>query len=206
MLEQLERILDYINTWLKFAEAKNAMIIALNGAAIFNAIHLLELTRIASTTYLKIYIAIFCFLAFLALLTSLASFIPKTNLDDLFGFEVTPSKNNLLFFGNLAKYSTDSLISELSGSMALSDYTPNSIEKDYAEQIIINSKIAMKKYNYFKLAVWLTIYGLITPFIGFLVSSILYTNFRKKYFLAVINCLNIIKKLFLKIKNRISAA
>ena len=46
--QQLYQVFNNVNDWLKFAEAKNAMLIAFNGASIFGIIKLLSLDFVSN--------------------------------------------------------------------------------------------------------------------------------------------------------------
>ncbi len=176
MNNQLKDIFFTVNDWLKFAEAKNSVIIALNGAVLFQVLDYLKHQQNPYIFYYAISFSIFCLLA---ILTAILSFAPQTKLKWLFRDESDIKNPSLLFFGHLANHSIDNLLSELKECIATEDRSPSRIERDYAEQIITNSKIVVKKLNYFRIALWLTISAITTPIIGFFLYVLLDPNHKK---------------------------
>ncbi len=160
-MSKQQEILSLINNWLKFAEAKNAVVIALTGTAIFNLIKIISTDlHIAALIYL-IQLAI-CFL--FSLLVALASFVPITDYLILLPKEKISKNDNLLFFGHLAKYTKTDLVAKF--NEVEENETNVKFREMYSEQIIINSRIAMSKYYFFNQAVVLIFWGILSPIIG----------------------------------------
>lgn len=148
-------IFSNVNDWLKFAEVKNAGLIAFLIAAISG---LLGFTASFQQLNQSIKFGLlFCvFFLVVSCLISLFTFSPKLDRLEIIFFakesEILES-DNLLFFGDLAKYDADSLTSIIAKKYFEIDLKkPSQIHTDIAEQIIINSKIAVAKFRFFKIA------------------------------------------------------
>jgi hypothetical protein len=163
VVEKLLVIFQNVNEWLKFAEAKNAVLIAFAGAGMTAT-----LTVLATGQGVPRSIQIGLLLSTIALgissLICAVSFLPKTDLEKLLWFKSRPSSqlvppstmDNLYFYGSLRKYNS----SELLDAFNL-HYFENKVPKPYgkecldlANQIIVNSDIAFSKFNFFKKGVY----------------------------------------------------
>ena len=158
----LQYIFDNVTGWLHFAEAKNAAIIAFNIAL---------MAAIFSSDFLQQCIFIFCILAILltgSIAISLWSFIPINS-------PLPKSKTsssippNLIHFAYLAGLDCGECLEQLyinyweTPQPNPNDFT--AIEKDYCNEIIQNSRITLRKQNFFK-------NGLIVDFISLVVLVI----------------------------------
>lgn len=143
----LGRVID----WLKFAETKNAALLAFCSAWIiaianfvFNAKGAPVVATVAAASALPLFV--------LGALLALVSFIPRTGLASFFsrGKNATRTRN-LLFFGDLRKVPLEAAGAELSeryGPAAGRSITDNFVE-DIAVQIVVNSRIAYRKFQLF---------------------------------------------------------
>jgi hypothetical protein len=188
MHDHLKDIFNNINDWLKFAEAKNAALIAFNGAIIMGCLSLIkEPPPHLPVWYLWMVVVLVALSTFCALL----SFYPKT---------AAPG-NNLYFYDHIYRYSSKQYLEYLSAALP-NDQARNSIGGDsakvsaarekhltehLAEQIVINSKIASRKYKYFKVALSLLMTGLIVPLIVLFVQF-LFPEFVKLIVSAICDC------------------
>ena len=147
----LKDTLSNINYWLAFAEAKNAAIIGLNIAM---------LGLVADFISSKSQYSIFGFYLIgagliLSLFFSLLSFFPNLNSDQDDVHQIIKDRDNLLFYGDICRYSASEYIQALYKQYCNVDIDCSEISKyelDYANEIIINSKITMVKYKLFKYA------------------------------------------------------
>lgn len=147
--ETLESIFNNVNEWLKFAEAKNAILIALTGASLTAAIGYLCGDNPATSFYVKLYLFNFLIFSFLGISLSLISFLPQTKLSWLWREGRKKDNPNYFFFGDLACFTPGDLIDFLykdNNSTSLS-----TLRKNLASQIITNSKICRRKFHFFKL-------------------------------------------------------
>lgn len=144
--ELLKEIFSNVNSWLFFAETKNAAIIAFDVAM---------LAAIISTDFLKGNIIIFSTLTagiVLALFVALLSFAPKRGKKKESN-GVPNVADNLIFYSDIAKYNKTEYIKALVKQYLKKDIQANQIEQielDYSEEIVYNSNLANNKYNLFK--------------------------------------------------------
>ena len=147
-LELLQNLFENVNTWLHFVEAKNAALIAFN-IALLAALISSNLSDFNITFFSAIVVGIL-----ISILLSLYSFNPKNKF-----LEKTRSMGidaNLLHYAYIASLTQDEYIKKLyalywnDANINLS--TVPQIEKDYTAEIIQNSRIAMKKQSFFRLA------------------------------------------------------
>jgi len=151
MENRLKDIFSNVNDWLKFAEAKTGTLLAGNGVIIFGLFRIFK----DSDELHNPYISIAIILLSLSIFTNLLSLIPSLKVPFLLYIEDTKKDDNLLYFLDIAKYTTNDYLKKLDSS--INEFT--NFEKYYAEEIIINSKIAMMKYRLFRIAIILTSLG-----------------------------------------------
>lgn len=161
----LNQIFENINKWLTFAEAKNAALAAFNSGISIALFNLLRSQGDSIDPYLKFYV-IFCALTFmLSTAFCLFSFMPATRFK--MHFENNPaSTDNMYFYGSIVKHTNESYLKLVSEKKSF-DFEYSKSDFDMANQIISNSKIACKKFEIFKKALWITFSGVTSP-IGFL--------------------------------------
>ncbi len=158
---KLFSLFQNVNDWLKFAEAKNAVLLAFAGAGMTatltvlvsaqNLFNSLRWGLISATILL-------CVCAFLCIL----SFLPKTDLEKILRVRSSQSEqpkpeDNLYFYGHLKKYQAEELLDRLnqtylSNSPVSQPYSKEA--KDLAVQVTINSGIAFIKFEIFRYAVY----------------------------------------------------
>jgi hypothetical protein len=108
MADVLKDIFENVNNWLKFAEAKNATLIAGNGLLIFGVLKTIHELKIDN--YLLWYIY-FCLALFsLSLVIALISFIPKVKIPTFLLNSNIETNDNLLFYGHILKYNEKTLL------------------------------------------------------------------------------------------------
>jgi hypothetical protein len=164
--EKLKEIFGYVNSWLSHAEAKNGALIALNGACILGIATLLLGKDNNISNLLRIYLIVTLVLLLLSTSVSLLSFLPMTGKLES-SLDKDDPDSILLFFGDIAKFknSRQYVLSIYKHYLNDLNKTENDISKsedDYAREIIYNSKITVKKYNYFKISLFLTICAFIS--------------------------------------------
>ncbi len=173
--EKLKEIFGYINDWLKFAEAKNAAILTLGMGTLFG------LSSYAEKTNKWIYIVLIIILL-LSVMSSLLSFYPNLSnskikiITGLFTWiakfwekENHSTKEIKIFYSDISeKYSVDgtkelNYLENIYKDYYDSDKSDefNQLEIDYAKEIIINSKITVNKYVFFKASLKLFILFLV---------------------------------------------
>jgi Family of unknown function (DUF5706) len=157
LVEKLRVIFQNVNEWLKFAEAKNAVLLAFSGTAMTATLAVLATVQnlpnslrvgLLGATVLLCVCAFFC----------AWSFLPKTNLEKILwsrsnSFQAMKPQveDNLYYFGHLRKYNSATLLDSvnqgyLNGAASL----PYGKEaQDLASQIVVNASIAFRKYQFF---------------------------------------------------------
>ncbi|WP_281699677.1 SH3 domain-containing protein [Cetobacterium somerae] len=196
---ELKEIFSLINSWLTFAEAKNAVILS-----VFCG--LLYVLHSQIKEYNLILACIIYTILFLGIFSSLISFYPnltKSKLKEINSFFliIAGSKNKKatpntieppikLFYLDIAdKYVENEQIkyNEYLEDLAKdyiedSNFVPfNQLQKDYAKEIIINAKITVNKYNLFKASLRI----LITFIILIFGVNIFEKVTEKKYYLTI---------------------
>jgi|LGVE01.1.fsa_nt_gb hypothetical protein len=159
--ELLWRIYGLVKSWLEYAEKKNAILFTIVGLEM-GALNFLE-TQLDSK-----YLAITLIILAIAFIVALVSFCPKT--DRLLFLEKThPPEDlggvNLLFYGDITKFSIDSYINALEKHYSI-EVRGNSLAKDLSDQIVILSQIASSKFTMFKVALFFAILGQLSLFLS----------------------------------------
>ena len=167
MEERLRYILTTVNEWLKFAEAKNGALLAADIALLFGVFKLLnELTGREVFIYFAIVLVI------LSAISNLVSFIPQLKLSSFTPRKRTEKEASLIFYGHIAKYEPQSYVKALYAESGAEPAAIAQIEVDYAQQIIINSRIAVRKYLCFNVGLWLTVLAMLFLLMANLMSVI----------------------------------
>jgi hypothetical protein len=175
--DALYKLFTNVNDWLKFAEAKNLMLITFNGVSIYGTLKIFESPWLNNYSWVKwlafISIVFFVFSAMFCLM----SFVPRLRI--LKGGEFNNEDiKNIWYYETLKNMSSKEVLQNLydTGVKVFSQ-----VEDDLAEQIVQNSKIASRKYAYFSVALWITISGYITVILAALYFGFSYinSNFQK---------------------------
>ncbi len=167
--EKLNLIYQHVNDMIKFAEAKNAGLIAFNGAVIIGSISLIK--DIADKISENLYLYSFLYLIFVLLMNIISLFIALTSLTAYLRHKELSvefcESDNLHFFGTIANYTPQLYLEEFKKKYKLKSEN-QAYEFDMARQIIIVSQIAKQKFKLFNKALIWTFAGLVTP-IGLLI-------------------------------------
>lgn len=183
---KLAEIFRVVTDWLKFAEAKNAVLLAFSGAGITATLTYLS----AATNLSKSIQTGFLATTFLLCLTSLVcsiSFLPKTNLEYIVWLQGKPARklrnlqedsDNLYYFGHLLKYSSVELLDSMN-RLYFESRIQSPYKKEYldlASQIVINAEIASIKFRLFIISLWLLIISICTIPVVLALSLIIYRH------------------------------
>ena len=165
MLEdKLKDIFENVSRWLGFAEGKNAALIAFDSAVAFGLISLRFQENILKSQHIFSCYLDWCILLLgLGVMAALISFLPKTKLPWAFSQDKTDKSDNLIFFGHIAKYSPQKYLISIRETLKPEQVENNKIVIDYAEQIVINSRITVSKFWWFTLGLSLTLAAFLTP-------------------------------------------
>lgn len=143
----LRDILGDVNHWLQFAEAKNAALVTLNLAVIVG-VGTIATTGTNLPDHFGGIALILCLGLTASLVISASSFFPNL-LEFLDPDIVADYSGNAFYFKDLATASAAGLIHSLSTKWGAGDHS--AISRDLANQVVINSRIATRKYAVFTL-------------------------------------------------------
>mgnify|MGYP000870014583 CR=1 FL=1 len=172
MEEAVKDIFSNVNEWLKFAEAKNAAIIAFHLGSTFGAATIITQSEPNTVPEVMLnYIYWFITLNSIGLFFALFSFWPqmriedvlREKIEDIFCFKRSAIEENLLFYGYINNCGRDLYLSKLCGSCNKEITECSKLELNYVTQIVTNSRIAVRKYFYFKVALLSTTIALLSP-------------------------------------------
>tara|TARA_R110001599_G_scaffold280408_1_gene481612 strand:+ start:7661 stop:8206 length:546 start_codon:yes stop_codon:yes gene_type:complete len=181
MDKELQDIFKNINEWLRFAESKNAIIVALNGAAIWGILQNLK-TLNCYSEYLFFWGIGFAVCALIGLMIALWSFLPSLNIywEEESNFkDVNPGALSLYFFRHIRRFEHKDYLQRLYDAKGIPVPNPlPQLEVDVAHQIIQNARVTWYKYQIFFCAISITLIGLILP-IPFLIGRLIYIKSKK---------------------------
>jgi hypothetical protein len=152
MEQKLKEVFSTVNDFLKFAEAKNGALIAFNSGAVWASLSFL---KDCNDTGIIFTFSSFALMNIVSLIIAFWSFIAITD-NTTKGGQSAHHDDNLAFFGHIAKLHEDELIKAISTKYNIAS-SNESIEKDIANQIVINSRITLRKFKLFNTAIKLTL-------------------------------------------------
>ncbi|MDQ7003442.1 MAG: DUF5706 domain-containing protein [Ghiorsea sp.] len=137
MDEKLKEIFYNINDWLKYAEAKSATLIAVNGALIFGISDVIS--SFNTTGFLTSYLVFCLVLCSISLAICLLSVIPSLKMPwDAKPKGVLPT-DNIFYFADIAKYTPQTFLKKLAKRINEEHHTFSGYQQDLTQQIIVNS-------------------------------------------------------------------
>lgn len=175
--EILQETLSSTNDWVQFAETKNSVLVAACGVAIWGILRLIAVRE--PSLLLTIYFFMAISFMGIAFLLSLISFLPNLRHRWVISYTPPQTRRNLLYFGHLASLTEKELIDLYCKAMRFNEEDVSPLHEMYAEQVIINSRIALVKYKLFEWSVKLTICGLLTPIIAVAVFVLIGKKMKK---------------------------
>ncbi len=166
MEERLRFVLSSVNEWLKFAEAKNGALLAVDIAILFGLFQLIS----DVDSYYWIYFAA-GFVALSAVVV-LISFVPQLKVPrKWFVKHKNLSKEiSLIFYAQIANLTPENYVKALYTQSGRETSTISPLELDYAQQIIANSRIAVRKGTLFNIGLLMTVLSLLLILIPGLLS------------------------------------
>ena len=170
----LNNIFNNINRWLEFSERKNAFVISFFSLIIIFTPFIEKFTSISPL--LKISICIFYVFYIITIFFIILSLFPKTkiarNLTKNGKSKKNKTSDNLLFYGDISKYSVKKYKEAIMEKYKFQDESNGYID-DIVAQIVINSNITNNKMVYFKYSVILTSIAMIQFSICFSITLFL---------------------------------
>lgn len=164
MEERLKYVLSSVIDWLKFGEAKNAALVALNGAAILSLIGAVKDIGNSAISYFLVHLTIPGLLIGLGIsLNAIRSIVSKSYSPNLNFTDIT---DHVLFYGDIAKYSDTEYLKKLYAfHKEDAPETYSALETEFACQIIINARIANRKFKLFNYGLIVTIVAIAGSFL-----------------------------------------
>jgi Family of unknown function (DUF5706) len=172
----LESILTRISEQQKYAEGKNAIIATVSGAIAMALITAFSIRNVSQNPGFSILYLVSAGCLLVCTAIALSAFLPflsnvvsptSTNTQD----------NNLLFFEHIKGLTEDQYLSDLNNAQVENLPTVGSrLEKDLANQIIVNSIIIARKHAFFKRACYAMLIG-ITILVAGIIAE-LYQNWH----------------------------
>ena len=160
----LEQQLERTNYWLSFAETKNGVLVAFNIAiiAVVAQIDKIPLEMQAVICILFSLSKLICFFSFFSNLRNKINNKEGENIDEF----------NLLFYNDIAKIKdTDMYLNALKGRYNLKiKENEKKLYEDFITEIIINSEIAVYKYNMFNKSMFIDAFSICLFIITFIVA------------------------------------
>lgn len=157
MQETIQYLQDNVNDWLRHAEAKHAVLIGVAAAGVTVVTTNISLFATPVTLLSAASIWVTALLS-AAVALSLFSFLPQLSRPRRPAASVGTVTTNPLFFGHLASMTPEYIASLYSGAEG-----PDDMLLWRADQIITNSRIAVRKYQLFTAAVWCCLFAAFPP-------------------------------------------
>jgi hypothetical protein len=168
----LKDILGFVDGHVKYAETKNAALLAFAAGTLFafaqvGSEHFRLIQSLPDWLIWYICILVTCFC--IAVICALVSFLPKTSIVRRRNNYLGRPSDNLLFFGEILPYESDEYVKMFYAATGINQYRQaTGLELMYAEEIIVNAKIASSKFFWFKVAVTFILIGILPPYLGIL--------------------------------------
>lgn len=156
-IDYLEKQYNHAFEMLKFGESKNIALIAFNGAII---VGISKLLTDNIDCYLKVFFIYVIVMSSISIFISFSALIAK--IKHTSNNLVLNKSNNLLFYATLAHMTDVELIDKIVNSYSCERSNENH-EKDLANQVIITSQIASRKFKLYNIAITFMFMGLLTP-------------------------------------------
>ena len=173
---RLLTILEMVNEWLQFAEAKNAGLVALDALGLAAILTILPSSEVPDPVAWGLAAA--SLLLLLSLGVSLWSFIPRSDMGKLISAARRQPRptDNLYFYGDVCGYRPDHLAAEIArryDKIRAYDPAQHPSHVDIASQVVANSRITVAKNRCFKVATWIALLALATSAIGLVAALVL---------------------------------
>lgn len=162
--ELLEKNFANVNSWLNFAEAKNAANLALVIACI---------AAILSLDKRNVLLNLICILFCISAICSILSFFPKLGkkLQCLFERQAIQENDNLIFFEDIKKYTGYEYVKKINKRyFNTRSESVGKYQLDIADEIVYNSGVTSYKYKMFRNAVYIDVLAFIMFVMSFIIA------------------------------------
>lgn len=170
MSQRLKEIIEKTNYWLSFAEAKCAGMGVINLTIIIAIFGMLFDKYSKLSCYVVIYLCILLICNIISLILMLIAMLPCLEKLKEQNNNRSAEDKNLIFYGDIATYNSGVMyvrdLYKYYEQKNVEDSQISMEERDYAEEIIYISKIAIRKYRCFRESIFWTLGGFLTPVIG----------------------------------------
>ncbi|MCC9016980.1 Pycsar system effector family protein [Flavobacterium lipolyticum] len=165
-IDYLEKQYTHAFEMVKFGESKNIALIAFNGAIIVGISKLITDELSCFLHYYLIYAIAMCSISIFICFSALIAKIKHTTNNIALN-----KSNNLLFYVTLAHLSDTELIEKIAKNYGCERSNENH-ERDLANQVIITSQIAARKFKLYNIAITFMFMGLLSP-LSYLIFKLL---------------------------------
>lgn len=166
---RLLTILEMVNEWLQFAEAKNAGLVALDALGLAAILTIVPATEVPEPVAWGLAAASLMLL--LSLGISLWSFLPRGDAAKLIAATRRGPRptDNLYFYGDVCGYRPEQLAAEIArryDKIRVYDPAAHPSHVDLASHVIANSRITVAKNGYFRVATIVALLALVCSAVG----------------------------------------
>jgi len=179
--DQLRKIFNNINDWLKFAEAKNLGLLTLNAALVFGSTQIKFADNSIIQNVIYFVFTPLALLSFFSCLLSLFPILSKIEKGEFakswinkFSQVIDEEKEfeNIHFYGYL-KNLNETLFEEKFLNKIESKVPFNAYERELATQILYNSRITWLKYQLFKIGAFFFLLGIAGTIVAYLIIKLI---------------------------------
>ncbi len=160
MEDRLHRVFETVNGWLRFAEAKNAVALSVNAAIVATLVRFWPENTHTLWWWWAVIATVF---ASISAALALLSFAPQIALPFWIRLSAPQQKRNLLFFAHIAHFAPRDYLKAVKDRYSDESAESDGILMDYCEQIVVNARIATRKFALFNVALFLTVAAVATP-------------------------------------------
>ncbi|WP_316559351.1 hypothetical protein [Methanimicrococcus stummii] len=183
MRDFLYQTYDMILERLRYAEAKNTIIVTLLGVLIIGAFRIYDETPYRPEIA-TIYFWSFLVFASLGIITVITSFMPNIKLQYLYKSKDPLPTDSLIYYEHVAKFDdAKQYISAVNHTYFNDEETAGNLDYDLAAQIILNSRSVYRKSVLSYYSIVFTVCAILTPIVGglyILFSSYFYWSSNDK--------------------------
>jgi hypothetical protein len=170
MRDDLRFICSTVDANLRYAESKHAYFVAFNGVAIFGGFGVLRNLSAGGGGIVQLMLMVTMLCLICAIITSIYSFYPVIVKESEAG-ATADLCDNALFFEHIKRHSVDSYISLLCDKYHARPEDILPLDRCIITQIIVNARLASRKFAIFKLAAMFDLIAIVLGLGGFILVS-----------------------------------
>jgi hypothetical protein len=151
---------------LRYAEAKNTIVVTLLGVLVIGAFRIYDETP-SRPLIATAYFWIFLVFAIMAICIALSSFMPNLKLQYLYKTKDPLSTDSLIYYEHISKFNdAKSYVDAVNRTYFSGEAVSGNLEYDLGAQIILNSRSVYRKSLLSYYAIVFSMCAILTPFIG----------------------------------------